>query len=256
VRVKGQGLLRKITKSKASQRELGLPNWALAVLRARFAAGIRLDEPIFADAIAGFRDPSNVRRSLREALSPVGSAARRDLGLSLRAARRETGMTRKEVARALSWPESKIELIETGRIKVDRQLDTPLLRTYDIQLEESAALLSQVDKAAKPVPADALAWITSHAFRKTTATVLDDGQTARQIADHLGHARVSMTQDTYLTAVPTPTPAWPGYHASTMPATWQSGAAHAVFLGLPLSTGRLAYPSPPVVRAAGSACAA
>jgi integrase len=70
VRVKGQGLLRKIAKSKAGQRELGLPNWALAVLRAKFAAGIRLDEPIFADAIAGFRDPSNVRRSLREALSP------------------------------------------------------------------------------------------------------------------------------------------------------------------------------------------
>jgi integrase len=139
VRVNGEGLLRKITKSRAGQRELGLPNWALAVLRARFAAGIRLDEPIFADALGGFRDPSNVRRSLREALAPVGSTARRDLGHSLRAARRETGMTRKEVARALGWPESKIELIETGRIKVDRQLATPLLRTYDIQLEECAA---------------------------------------------------------------------------------------------------------------------
>jgi integrase len=63
-------------------------------------------------------------------------------------------MTRKDVAQALNWPLTKLELT--------------------------------------------LAWITSHAFRKTTATVLDnDGQTARQIADHLGHARVSMTQDTY-----------------------------------------------------------
>jgi integrase len=44
---------------------------------------------------------------------------------------------------------------------------------------------------------DVLAWITSHSFRKTTATVLDDdGQTARQIADQLGHSKPSMTQDT------------------------------------------------------------
>ncbi|TCN35481.1 hypothetical protein EV644_11543 [Kribbella orskensis] len=45
VRVKGDGLLRKTTKSRAGQRELGLPDWPLAILRVRFAAGIRLDEP-------------------------------------------------------------------------------------------------------------------------------------------------------------------------------------------------------------------
>jgi integrase len=46
---------------------------------------------------------------------------------------------------------------------------------------------------------DALAWITSHAFRKTTATVLDDaGQSSRQVADQLGHSRPSMTQDVYM----------------------------------------------------------
>jgi integrase len=44
-----------------------------------------------------------------------------------------------------------------------------------------------------------LAWITSHNFRKTTATVLDGGDfTAREIADQLGHARPSMTQDVYM----------------------------------------------------------
>ncbi|MEN3267919.1 helix-turn-helix domain-containing protein, partial [Pseudonocardia sp.] len=191
VRIRGEGLLRKITKSKAGQRELGLPNWALAVLRVSFAAGVRLDEPIFADAVGGFRDPSNVRRSLREALSPVGGKARRDLGLSLRAARRDAGMTRKQVAETLDWSQNKIALIETGRIKVDRPMVTILLWTYGPQPEATEALLAQFDQAAKPAPADALAWITSHAFRKTTATVLDDdGQTARQIADHLGHARV------------------------------------------------------------------
>lgn len=39
-------------------------------------------------------------------------------------------------------------------------------------------------------------WVTSHTFRKTVATRLDEaGLTARQIADHLGHARPSVTQD-------------------------------------------------------------
>lgn len=44
-----------------------------------------------------------------------------------------------------------------------------------------------------------MAWLTSHAFRKTTATVLDAaGRTARQVADQLGQARVSITQDHYM----------------------------------------------------------
>ncbi len=42
-------------------------------------------------------------------------------------------------------------------------------------------------------------WVTSHSFRKTTATMLDEaGLSARMIADQLGHARPSMTQDVYM----------------------------------------------------------
>ena len=42
-------------------------------------------------------------------------------------------------------------------------------------------------------------WVTSHSFRKTTATLLDQaGLSARVIADQLGHARPSMTQDVYM----------------------------------------------------------
>lgn len=42
-------------------------------------------------------------------------------------------------------------------------------------------------------------WVTSHNFRKTVATVLDEaGLSAREIADQLGHAKISMTQDVYL----------------------------------------------------------
>ena len=86
------------------------------MLRARFVTGARLDQPLFPDALGGFRDPANVRRDLRD--------ARGD---------------------------------------------------------------------------EELAWITSHTFRKTTATVLDEaGLSSRVVADQLGHARPSMTQDVYM----------------------------------------------------------
>jgi integrase len=43
-------------------------------------------------------------------------------------------------------------------------------------------------------------WLTSHAYRRGVATLLDSGgATARVVADQLGHAQVSMTQDRYLT---------------------------------------------------------
>ena len=46
---------------------------------------------------------------------------------------------------------------------------------------------------------EALAWITSHSFRKTTATILDEAAlSARLVADQLGHVRPSMTQDVYM----------------------------------------------------------
>ncbi|GAB4087068.1 site-specific integrase [Myceligenerans cantabricum] len=43
------------------------------------------------------------------------------------------------------------------------------------------------------------AWVKSHTARRTVATLLDGGgATARAIADQLGHARPSMTQDVYM----------------------------------------------------------
>ncbi|WP_258175390.1 tyrosine-type recombinase/integrase [Actinopolyspora mortivallis] len=42
-------------------------------------------------------------------------------------------------------------------------------------------------------------WVTSHVFRKTAATILDEaGLSARVVADQLGHSRPSLTQDVYL----------------------------------------------------------
>lgn len=41
--------------------------------------------------------------------------------------------------------------------------------------------------------------VTSHSFRKTIATLIDDeGLSARIGADQLGHSNVSMTQDRYI----------------------------------------------------------
>ncbi|MEI7544358.1 MAG: site-specific integrase [Mycobacteriaceae bacterium] len=41
--------------------------------------------------------------------------------------------------------------------------------------------------------------VTSHSFRKTVATLIDDsGLSARVASDQLGHARTSMTQDVYM----------------------------------------------------------
>jgi hypothetical protein len=42
-------------------------------------------------------------------------------------------------------------------------------------------------------------WVVPHTFRRTVATRLDDAcLSARKIADHLGHAKPSMTMDVYL----------------------------------------------------------
>ena len=42
-------------------------------------------------------------------------------------------------------------------------------------------------------------WVVPHTYRKTVATMLDQqGLSARTIADQLGHARISMTQDVHM----------------------------------------------------------
>lgn len=115
IRVKGQGLVRKTTKSLAGERTLRLPGFAMGMLRRRQQDSVGRG-PVFPDGRGGWRDPSNASGSLR-----------------------------------------------TARGSAD------------------------------------FAWVTSHVFRKTAATELDAaGLSARQIADQLGHAKVSMTQDKYL----------------------------------------------------------
>ena len=102
-------------------------------------------------------------------------------------------MTRKQVAAHLTWPQTRIELIDTGRIKADHDMISTLVATYGIRLENHHPLLAQVHDATQPAESDKLAWIRSDALRKTVATTLDQaGHTARQIADQLGQAKVSI----------------------------------------------------------------
>jgi integrase len=99
----------------------------------------------------------------------------------------------------LTWPRTRVELLETGRVRLDVDDVIALADQYGITGGERAQMLVLAAEAAQRSDADALTWITSHSFRKTTATILDDaGQSARQIADQLGHARPSLTQDVYM----------------------------------------------------------
>jgi integrase len=89
--------------------------------------------------------------------------------------------------------------MERGRLKVSRDDATALVDLYRLRGAERAELLALVDAAAEDGEADAFSWLTSHVFRKTVTTMLDQaGQSARQVADQLGHARPSMNQDVYM----------------------------------------------------------
>ncbi|WP_199220480.1 tyrosine-type recombinase/integrase [Salinibacterium hongtaonis] len=44
--------------------------------------------------------------------------------------------------------------------------------------------------------------LSTHSFRKTVATILDnEGLSATEIADYLGHENPSMTQDVYMNTI-------------------------------------------------------
>src|SRR4051794_39143240 len=75
IRVKGEGLLRKGTKSRAGERTLPLPVSAVAMLRRRFMSGARLDQPLFPGR------PGWLPRSGQRASGAAGGARRRHPGV-------------------------------------------------------------------------------------------------------------------------------------------------------------------------------
>jgi integrase len=97
--------------------------------------------------------------------------------------------------RVVALPNSTVALLRHRRGKHARADDvvfpSPLGRLRD-RSNTTADLRTAFDRAG-------FAWATSHTLRKTVATRLDDaGLSARQIADQLGHARPSLTQDVYM----------------------------------------------------------
>jgi integrase len=77
VRITGQGLSRKTTKTDTGVRTLILPSWCTDMLRARAARLDRAgtawkDGPVFPAALGGWRDPSNTQSDLRAAFDNAG----------------------------------------------------------------------------------------------------------------------------------------------------------------------------------------
>ena len=130
---------------------------------------------------------------------PVGTERRQELGRVLRAHRRQAGLTQKDVVAKLGWKKTRLSLIETGRVRLEQAEAGSLADTYRLPRRERASLLELTELAGINSLADELAWVTSHKFRKTTATILDEaGHSARQVADQLGHSRTSTTLDDYI----------------------------------------------------------
>ena len=97
--------------------------------------------------------------------------------------------------RTLPLPVSAVSMLGR-RFMTGARLDQPLFPDVNGGFRDAANVRREL-RAARGT--DALAWITSHTFRKTAATILDEAAlSARLVADQLGHSRPSMTQDVYL----------------------------------------------------------
>lgn len=162
------------------------------MLTNRWVPGTAPDAPIFPDTNGGFRDPHNAQKAIRNARRPIGSQRRRELGALLRGHRRNADLTQTETVAKLGWRKTRISLIETARVKLTVDEAAALADTYGLSRSDRGALLELTELAGLQSLADELAWVTAHAFRKTTATILEGaGQTARPVADQLGHAQTS-----------------------------------------------------------------
>jgi integrase len=98
-------------------------------------------------------------------------------------------------ARVTPLPSEAVALLERRREKIgDRStlvFPTPLMRLRDPS-NTQREIRDRRDAIGYPA-------LSTHAFRKTVATILDEaGLSARDIADYLGHANPSVTQDVYM----------------------------------------------------------
>jgi len=97
--------------------------------------------------------------------------------------------------RTLALPMSA-QAVLRRRFMSGARLDQPVFPSLTGGFRDPANVRRELREARGDA---ALAWITSHTFRKTAATILDEAAlSARLVADQLGHSRPSMTQDVYM----------------------------------------------------------
>ncbi len=97
--------------------------------------------------------------------------------------------------RTLPLPESAVAVLRR-RFMTGARLDQPIFPDVLGGFRDPANVRRDLREARGD---EALAWVTSHSFRKTAATILDEAAlSARLVADQLGHSRPSMTQDVYM----------------------------------------------------------
>lgn len=99
--------------------------------------------------------------------------------------------------RTIPLPKFALEMLE-------KRAAQPRLGTLDVIFPSTAGTLrdpNNFGKQWRKVRDDlGVADSTTHTFRKSVATLIDDeGLSARVGADHLGHRNISMTQDKYMT---------------------------------------------------------
>lgn len=98
--------------------------------------------------------------------------------------------------RTLPLPSWAVEMLRKRFIEAEKPTDGPVFPDSLGGLRDP----SNTRRVLRETRGSAgFAWVTSHVFRKTAATILDEaGLAARLIADQLGHSRPSMTQDVYM----------------------------------------------------------
>jgi integrase len=113
---------------------------------------------------------------------------------------RHEGLLRKSTKsrageRVLALPSSAVAMLRR-RFMTGARLDQPVFPDVLGGFRDPANVRRELREARGDGD---FAWITSHTFRKTAATILDEAAlSARLVADQLGHSRPSMTQDVYL----------------------------------------------------------
>jgi integrase len=109
---------------------------------------------------------------------------------------RESFTKTKSGARTLPLPDFAINMLMSRHVAAASNIYDAVFPGQTGMLRDPSAVSKQWRRVRTKLKLD---WVTSHTFRKTLATLLDDqGLSARVGADQLGHAQVSMTQDVYM----------------------------------------------------------